>query len=270
MFEKLLALLGIKPVDVPANQPQDALKTHHQITAQQTPSNKSEAKPEAGVAYLLNEKIQHLIEQNQVFKKTTTLLAVLAIVLSCGLIWASQQPKEKPYLMMLDNGGRVLAKNKATENLNGEQLEVIKTNRTIDVITALKTVSVDRKLQKKMLDEMFNFILPSSEADKKLRKYLQNPETDPYKLAEKFTITVEFQNVFPVSYGENNSAYQIEWREHWSDHQGNHLRTDEYKGAVLYEVHKPKDGDTMQKNPIGFFIKDVTMNKTIGKQKGVD
>jgi len=177
-------------------------------------------------------------------------IALLAVV---GVIYIGSQSKIKPFLVEVDKVGTPI---------EAKELQAMKIDQKVikyalgDFIVNYRTIyKSDMNIQKQMIFRTYKYLSSSLPAYTQISENFQNKS--PF--AETFDRQIEIVSVLPL--GEK--TYQIDWIEKTIDRTGKTISIDKYRATTNIVFNIPTTEKEIMSNPIGLFIKDIALQKTL-------
>lgn len=207
-----------------------------------------------------NSHVGSLIASRTLWQATalTSLLVALAAV--GGVVYIGSQSKFIPYVVEVNKLGEAMAVAPATRANTTDQRVIRAT--VAEYISNARTVTPDVALQRKAIFKVYALMQPGSPATRKMTSYFNgNPETNPFKRAEKMTVNVEVVSAIP----QTATTWQVDWVETQRNRKGEVLGKPYRMRALLNVQAKGLPADTnddqMRLNPLGIFINDYSWSK---------
>src|SRR5262252_3747839 len=171
-----------------------------------------------------DERYGNLITRAKNWRTAAFLALLIAIAETCGLIVLSMRAKTVPYVVAIDNLGRVLAAGPADQASRAD--DRLKRAALFQWMSDLRTVTTDGVAQRKAIDRVYSMIANGSPAQVEIGDFYRNDP--PFDRAQKRTVEVDVKAVFPVS----DRTYQVEWTEIVRGLSGQIESQDNWKGSV--------------------------------------
>lgn len=162
------------------------------------------------------------------------------------------QAKYVPVVVAVDNIGQKVFVGAVTDSKPVDVERVIR-REVAEFIEFTRSVVGDNALQKKRMMQAANRMPKGSVAEKVVNQlYTERP---PFKVAETSSITIELK----VLLRQSPESFHAEWiettRSLSGDIQGSPIR---WKAVVNYKLIPQNRADTIENNPIGFFVQDLS------------
>jgi type IV secretion system protein VirB5 len=202
-----------------------------------------------------DERYGSLITRARNWRIAAVLALAVALVATCGLIALSAKAKVIPYVVAIDNLGRVLAAGPADQASRAD--DRLKRAALFQWVSDLRAVTTDGVAQRKEIDRVYSMIANGSPAQVEVGEYYRNDP--PFDRAHKKSVDVEVKAVFPVS----DHTYQVEWTEIVRGLSGQIESQDNWKGSVTIAISPPNDERLIRINPLGIYVTNVSWAKVL-------
>ncbi len=202
-----------------------------------------------------DERYGSLITRARNWRIAAVLALAVALVATCGLIALSTKAKVVPYVVAIDNLGRVLAAGPADQASRAD--DRLKRAALFQWMSDLRTVTTDGVAQRKGIDRVYSMIANGSPAQVEIGDFYRNDP--PFDRAQKRTVEVDVKAVFPVS----DRTYQVEWTEIVRGLSGQIESQDNWKGSVTIAISPPNDERLIRVNPLGIYVTNVSWSKVL-------
>lgn len=202
-----------------------------------------------------DERYGSLISRARNWRIAAVLALAVALVATCGLIALSTKAKLVPYVVAIDNLGRVLAAGPADQASRAD--DRLKRAALFQWMSDLRTVTTDGVAQRKAIDRVYSMIANGSPAQVEIGDFYRNDP--PFDRAQKGTVEVDVKAVFPVS----DRTYQVEWTEIVRGLSGQIESQDNWKGSVTIAISPPNDERLIRVNPLGIYVTNVSWSKVL-------
>ena len=202
-----------------------------------------------------DERYGSLITRARNWRIAAVLALAVALVATCGLIALSTKAKVVPYVVAIDNLGRVLAAGPADQASRAD--DRLKRAALFQWMSDLRTVTTDGVAQRKAIDRVYSMIADGSPAQVEIGDFYRNDP--PFDRAQKRTVEVDVKAVFPVS----DRTYQVEWSEIVRGLSGQIESQDNWKGSVTIAISPPSDERLIRVNPLGIYVTNVSWSKVL-------
>lgn len=184
------------------------------------------------------------------------LLLLLSLCFGALMIWQSSQNKVTPYVVQVDKQGYSVAIQPASQASPNDQRVIIAALSRF--ITNFKTVVADPYAQRRMVDEVYNYLAQNSAAENVVTHYYR--ENDPFNNEQKRIILVEIISVLGV--GADGKSWQILWTEKEAS-GGTIQNTTEWRAIASIAISPVQDVAEIIKNPLGIYVTELNMAQDI-------
>jgi len=202
-----------------------------------------------------DERYGSLITRARNWRLTALLALAVALVAICGVIALSMRAKVIPYVVAIDNLGRVLAAGPAEQASRAD--DRLKRAALFQWVSDLRTVTTDGVAQRKAIDRVYSMVANGSPAQVEIGDFYRSDP--PYQRAQTKTVEVDVKAVFAVS----DRTYQVEWTETVRGLSGQVESEDRWKGSYTIAVSPPTDERLIRMNPLGIYVTDVSWSKVL-------
>lgn len=193
----------------------------------------------------------HIIEARN--WRTLAAFLGLALILSAtgNLVQASRE-KIAVYYVNTDAQGRARDIWQADQSTPGPKTEHIRAALQ-DWLLGARTVYVDGRAIKRLVDATYAMTLPDSAAHQMLAAY--HREHNPYQRAAHETVELALQT--PVQLTPD--TWQLEWTETVKNrHSGKLIRQQSHQLTAHVVILPPKDEVQLLSNPMGFYVRQFS------------
>lgn len=202
-----------------------------------------------------DERYGSLITRARNWRLAALLALAVALVATCGLIVLSTKAKVIPYVVAIDNLGRVLAAGPADQASRAD--DRLKRAALFQWVSDLRTVTTDGVAQRKAIDRVYSMIASGSPAQVEIGEFYRSDP--PYQRAQTKTVDVDVKAVFAAS----DKTYQVEWTETIRGLSGQVESEDRWKGSFTIAVSPPTDEKLIRVNPLGIYVTNVSWSKVL-------
>jgi type IV secretion system protein VirB5 len=202
-----------------------------------------------------DERYGSLITRARNWRIAAVLALAVTFVETCGLILLSTKAKVIPYVVAIDNLGRVLAAGPADQASRAD--DRLKRAALFQWVSDLRTITIDGIAQRKAIDRVYSMIANGSPAQVEIGDFYRNDP--PYQRAQTKTVEVDVKAVFAAS----DKTYQVEWTETVRGLSGQFESEDHWKGSFTIAVSPPNDERLVRINPLGIYVTNVSWSKVL-------
>jgi type IV secretory pathway TrbF-like protein len=199
-----------------------------------------------------NERYGGFVQQANTWKLLAFVTLGLMSVAIFGLIYIGSQSKIIPYVVEVDKLGASVAVGKVQNNGLVDENKIIMYSLA-SMVTNLRTVWIDKRVQKKMLLDAYKYVKQGSTAEKKINEYFT--KENPFAYPPNFERSVLIKSVLKGS----GNTWEIEWEE--TVNQNNIATQNSYKALLQVVVVPPTDETQIFANPMGVMITEYTFTK---------
>lgn len=207
-----------------------------------------------------NEHTKGLLDDVRLWQSVCLISMMIALAAVGGVIYIGSKSKFVPYIIEVDKLGQPLAVSPAQVASPANQ-RVINYSLAAFISNA-RMVTPDTYLQRKAIFSIYSMLNRDDPATAKMTEWLNgNPDSTPFKRAEKETVEIEIVSVIPQS----PETWQIEWSEKVYDRQGN-LAQPPYRMKALVTINitpatSSTSEDKLRQNPLGIYVRDFSWSK---------
>jgi type IV secretion system protein VirB5 len=188
--------------------------------------------------------------------RATALLALSALLISLiGMVGISMKSKVVPYIVAVDSIGHVVSQGTAVEASVAD--DRLKRAALYDWIKNLRMVSSDPVVERDAINKVYAMVGNSTPAAMKISDFYT--KSSPLVTAQTETVSVDVHTI----YASSAETYDIEWTEKRMNLQGETTGTQNYKGSFRVVVHPPSDEGLARVNPLGIYVTDVDVSKSL-------
>jgi type IV secretory pathway TrbF-like protein len=202
-----------------------------------------------------DERYGSLITRARNWRIAALLALAVALVATSGLIVLSTKAKIIPYVVAIDNLGRVLAAGPADQASRAD--DRLKRAALFQWVSDLRTVTTDGVAQRKAIDRVYSMIASGSPAQVEIGEFYRSDP--PYQRAQTKTVDVDVKAVFAAS----DMTYQVEWTEVIRGLSGQVESEERWKGSFTIAVNPPTDEKLIRVNPLGIYVTNVSWSKVL-------
>jgi type IV secretion system protein TrbF len=202
-----------------------------------------------------DERYGSLITRAKNWRAVAFLALAITFVSLFGLVALSLRSKVVPYIVAVDNGGRVVSQGVATEASIADD-RLIRA-ALFDWIQNYRMVSSDAVVERMAIDKVYAMIGNGSPAAVKVTEDYKT--SSPISRSQTQVVSVEVHTVFATS----PKSYEVDWTEKTMGLDGAVLGTQNFKSAITIAVHPPQDEALARVNPLGIYVTDISVSKVI-------
>jgi type IV secretion system protein VirB5 len=202
-----------------------------------------------------NERYRDLIVAARNWRLLAVTSSVLALVAVLGLIVIGAKPKVIPYIVAVDNLGKVVSQGTAVQASVAD--DRLKRAALWSWVQDWRMVSSDATVEKNAIERVYAQIGNGTPAAIRISDAYR--DGSPLKLAQTETVSVNVRAL----YASSKDSYEVEWTESTFDLKGEQIGTQNYKGVVTISIHPPEDEGLARVNPLGIYVTNVSWSKVL-------
>ena len=185
-------------------------------------------------------------------------MAIVALALAVAVVWLSSRVRYVVYAVEVDKLGYALAMPQPLVATTGPASEMIARMERYEVakyIREARSVSDDTWVENRAVNDLLAHTVHQSAADQFFDTYYHESAHNPFTRALKQTVTVQIESILPLS----AKTWQVRWQEEARDLHGAEVGIPSHWEAELQtEIVTPTDGDSIIKNPLGFYVENIS------------
>lgn len=199
-----------------------------------------------------NERYGSYIAQARNWRFVAVISAMTALAAVGGVVYIGAQSKIIPYIVEVDKHGE--AKYGGAVQTYSVDENTLKFSLA-QFITNLRSIYPDNTIQKDYIFKVYNHLSSSFPANRLVDEfYKANP---PFGL--KFSQKVAIQNVTHIK----DTQWQLDWTESRFGENGGLIDAQSFRAVIDVQINPPTTDEVALKNPLGLYIKDLTISKII-------
>ena len=202
-----------------------------------------------------DERYGSLITRAKNWRAAAFLALGIAFVETGGLIALAMKSKVVPYVVAVDNLGRVVAAGAADESAAAD--DKLKRAALFQWVSDLRMVTIDGVAQRKAIDRVYAMIGNGSPAQVGISEFYR--KDPPQQRAQTRTVDVDVKAVFATS----DKTYEVEWVETERGLSGQVQAEERWKGAFTLAVNPPTDERMMRINPLGIYVTNASWSRVL-------
>lgn len=204
-----------------------------------------------------NERYGSYIAQARNWRIVAMLSIFLTLFSVGGVIYMASQSQVQPYIVEVDKLGDAMTVAPA-QAIRSYDVKVIKFMLG-EFVNNLRTVyKEDSKIQKQMIYKVYNYLSTTLPAYQQINQFYQ--QNSPFE--KTFNTQVEITSVLVLA----EKTFQVDWVERQLDKTGKYITNDGYRATVNVEIVPPSTAAEMMKNPLGLYVKDISLQQTLTKE----
>jgi type IV secretion system protein VirB5 len=202
-----------------------------------------------------NERYRDLIVAARNWRLLAVTSSLVALVAVLGLIVIGAKPKVIPYIVAVDNLGKVVSQGTAVQASVAD--DRLKRAALWSWVQDWRMVSSDATVEKNAIERVYAQIGNGTPAAIRISDAYR--DGSPLKLAQTETVSV---NVHAL-YASSKDSYEVEWTETTFDLKGEQIGTQNLKGVITISIHPPEDEGLARVNPLGIYVTNVSWSKVL-------
>jgi type IV secretion system protein VirB5 len=177
----------------------------------------------------------------------------LAAVVGLGVV--ASQAKTVPYIVQVDKLGTVLPVARADQAARADT-PIIRA-QLAHWVTNIRSVYLDAAAEQRNVLAAYALLDQNAPAFQVVNEHMKT--NDPFKRAQRESVSVEVQSVLPVG----GDTWRVEWRETIRGRDGQVARQEQWSGVITTKINPPTDEATILVNPLGIYINAVSWSPRI-------
>ncbi|MCX6593171.1 MAG: VirB8/TrbF family protein [Acidobacteria bacterium] len=239
----------LEPITAPASEARAAAK-------------QTKEKPDAPIhnPYLAarkewDERYGDLISRARNWRAAAFLFGAIALVSVAGMIVIAKQAKVVPYVVAVDNLGRVASAGMAEQTTAAD--DRLKRAVVYQWVSDWRMVTIDGIGQRKAIDRVYSMIGNGTPAQTIISEYYS--KDPPHVRAQTQTVDVDVKAVFATS----DKTYEVEWTETTRSLTGQVKSEERWKGSLTIAINPPSDERLIRVNPLGVYVTNASWSKVL-------
>jgi type IV secretion system protein VirB5 len=202
-----------------------------------------------------NERYRDLIVAARNWRLLAVTSSVVALVAVLGLIVIGAKSKVIPYIVAVDNLGKVVSQGTAVQASVAD--DRLKRAALWSWVQDWRMVSSDATVEKNAIERVYAQIGNGTPAAIRISDAYR--DGSPLKLAQTETVSVNVRAL----YASSKDSYEVEWTETTFDLKGEQIGTQNLKGVITISIHPPEDEGLARVNPLGIYVTNVSWSKVL-------
>jgi type IV secretion system protein VirB5 len=202
-----------------------------------------------------NERYRDLIVAARNWRLAAVTSSAVALVAVLGLIVIGAKPKVVPYIVAVDNLGKVVSQGVAVQASVAD--DRLKRAALWSWVRDWRMVSSDAAVEKNAIERVYAQIGNGTPAALRISDAYR--DGSPLKLAQTETVSVDVRAL----YASSKDSYEVEWTETTFDMKGERIGAQNYKGVITISIHPPADEGLARVNPLGIYVTNVSWSKVL-------
>jgi len=202
-----------------------------------------------------DERYGSLISRANNWRRAAFVALMIALLETGGLIALAMKTKVVPYVVAIDNLGRMVASGPADQTMAAD--DKLKRAALFHWVSDLRMVTIDGVAQRKAIDRVYTMIASGSPAQVEVGDFYRL--APPHERAQTRTVDVEVKAAFATS----EKTYQLEWSETVRGLSGQVEGEERWKGSFTIAVNPPSDERLIRLNPLGIYVTNVSWSRVL-------
>lgn len=202
-----------------------------------------------------DERYGSLIARATNWRRAAFVALLIALLETGGLIALAMKSKVVPYVVAIDNLGRMVASGPADQTTAAD--DKLKRAALFHWVSDLRMVTIDGVAQRKAIDRVYTMIANGSPAQVEIGDFYR--VAPPHERAKTRTVDVEVKAAFATS----EKTYQVEWLETIRGLSGQVEAEERWKGSFTIAVNPPTDERLIRQNPLGIYVTNVSWSRVL-------
>ena len=202
-----------------------------------------------------DERYGSLISRANNWRRAAFVALLIALLETGGLIALAMKTKVVPYVVAIDNVGRMVASGPADQTTAAD--DKLKRAALFHWVSDLRMVTIDGVAQRKAIDRVYTMIASGSPAQVEVGDFYRL--APPHERAQTRSVDVDVKAAFATS----EKTYQVEWTETIRGLSGQVENEERWKGAFTIAVNPPSDERLIRLNPLGIYVTNVSWSRVL-------
>ncbi|MBY0504014.1 MAG: hypothetical protein K2X03_08890 [Bryobacteraceae bacterium] len=202
-----------------------------------------------------DERYGSLISRANNWRRAAFVALMIALLETGGLIALALKTKVVPYVVAIDNLGRMVASGPADQTTAAD--DKLKRAALFHWVSDLRMVTIDGVAQRKAIDRVYTMIASGSPAQVEVGDFYRL--APPHERAQTRAVDVEVKAAFATS----EKTYQVEWSETVRGLSGQVEGEERWKGSFTIAVNPPADERLIRLNPLGIYVTNVSWSRVL-------
>ena len=177
---------------------------------------------------------------------------VLSLGLSGGVVWQAGRSTITPYVVEIDTLGQTRTVGPAVAAYEPSDAQIA--YHLAAFVDRVRSLSIDPIVVRR--NWLLAYDYATDRAANTLNEYAR--ENDPFGRVGERTVTVEVTSIVRAS----DDSFEIRWREEVYEN-GSLAGTERYTAVLSIIVQRPRDEETLRKNPLGIYVHGLNWSRDI-------
>lgn len=200
-----------------------------------------------------NERYGEFVKNAAMWKLMAALAMGIALVATAGAVYIGSQSKLVPYVVGIDDLGRVTSAGIPGQKAIDERVII---STLAEWISWHRSVVSDPAVQELFVLKTYAFLIQGSSAKGSIDEWYKSDANNPYQRMASVTVTADVQSVLPMS----SKTYQVDWRETVKNKGGVVIGQHNFRGLLTIEI-PGVDPALLLRNPLGIYIQSISIQK---------
>ncbi|MCX6131512.1 MAG: VirB8/TrbF family protein [Proteobacteria bacterium] len=200
-----------------------------------------------------NERYGDFVKAASTWRLIALIAMSVALVATLGAIYIGAQSKLVPYVIGVDELGRISSV--GIPDQKGVDEKVLRATLA-DWITWHRSVVSDPSVQEMYVLKTYAYLTQASSAKGSLDEWYKSEINNPYERMKNISVTVEVQSVLLLS----GKTYQIDWKETQRNKGGQVILQENFRSLITIEM-LGVDPTLLLKNPLGVYVKTLSIQQ---------
>ncbi len=192
-----------------------------------------------------NEQYGSIVAAAQNWRRMAFVSGGVAALAVAGCVYLATQSSVAPYAVEIAGSGEVVRVVRADLMQRPTAYQIRAALR--QWIIGARTIYNDPQALRSVIEQTYAMTAANSEATAALSAY--KTQENPFKLAQKETVTVDVNAIVPVS----DTSWQVEWTERTTLPDGKE-ESIQWQATLTIKIAPPRTESALMVNPLGVFV----------------
>ena len=202
-----------------------------------------------------DERYGNLITRAKNWRAAAFVFGAIALTAVAGMVIIAKQAKVVPYVVAVDNLGRVASAGVAEQTTAVD--DRLKRAVLYQWVSDWRMVTIDGVTQRKAIDRVYAMIGSGTPAQTTISEFYS--KEPPNTRAETLTVDVDVKAVFATS----DKTYEVEWTETARTLTGQVKSEERWKGSLTIAINPPNDEHLIRVNPLGVYVTSASWSRVL-------
>ncbi|HGM8102431.1 TPA: conjugal transfer protein TrbF [Pseudomonas aeruginosa] len=217
----------------------------------------SPATPYQAAAQAWDERIGSARVQAKNWRLMAFGCLVLALLMSCGLVWRSAQSIVTPYVVEVDLSGQVRAVGEAATPYQPVDAQIA--YHLARFVTLVRSLSIDPIVVRQNWLDAYDYTTDRGAVV--LNNYART--NDPFARIGKESVTVQVSSVARAS----DASFNVRWTEQRFVN-GAPAGTERWNAVISTVLQTPRTEQRLRKNPLGIYVNGLSWSRELDTSEG--